>query len=440
MHDKSNFNIDKNDEITLYNHLLLLLLLLRTTLKILLVNNFYYNRGGDTTHLFLLKKLFEKEGHDVVIFSMHHPDNFKSKYSSYFTSYIDYSKIVNNKSIKNIIRVISKSIYSLEAKKKIEKLLKEERPDIAHLQNIYHHITPSIIHALKKFKIPILWTMHDFTAICPNSSFMVNGKLCENCKKRKFYWTVIKKCKRNSLSASIVAAFETTIFRIFRIYRHINVIITPSIFLKNKLIEYGFKRNNIHCINNFLDIDFDESDEHESNYYLFFGRLVEGKGIETLLKAVKNIELKKLLIIGDGHLRKKLEDFVKTNSLNSRIVFAGYKPRDEMIKIIKKSLFVIVPSEWYENYPYSILESFACGKPVIGSNLGGIPEQVIDGKTGLLFKSGNAENLKEKIIYLINNPEKIIEMGNNARNFVNELNPESHYRKTIQIYEKLLNN
>ncbi len=148
-------------------------------MKILLINNFYYNRGGDCTYLLSLEKLLKRKGHKVIIFSMNHPSNFNSEYSKYFVSYIDYAKEVTNKTISSGIKVLKRTVYSGEAKKKIEALIREEKPDIAHLQNIHHHITPSIFYALRKNNIPIVWTLHDYTIICPNTSFLAHNTICE---------------------------------------------------------------------------------------------------------------------------------------------------------------------------------------------------------------------------------------------------------------------
>ncbi|MEM3001818.1 MAG: glycosyltransferase, partial [Candidatus Nitrosocaldus sp.] len=152
-------------------------------MKVLIVSNFYYNRGGDCTYMFSLKKLLEDMGHKVIVFSMNHPLNFQSEYSRYFVDYINYDEAVKSISLATGFEVLSRAVFSIDAKRKIEELIEDERPDIAHLQNIHHHITPSIFYPLKKNNIPIVWTLHDFVLICPNTSFLANGRICERCKK-----------------------------------------------------------------------------------------------------------------------------------------------------------------------------------------------------------------------------------------------------------------
>jgi glycosyltransferase involved in cell wall biosynthesis len=408
-------------------------------MKILLINNFYYNRGGDCTYLFSLKKLLEEKRHKVIIFSMHHPQNFESEYSRYFISYINYEEEVKNKSIVAAIKVFSRTIYSLEAKKKLEILLENEKPDVAHLQNIHHHITPSIFFPLRKYKIPIVWTLHDYTLICPNTSFLSNGKICERCKKIKYIWPPIVRCKKNSLAASVMASIESLIHNLMKSYELIDIFICPSEFLKTKLIEYGFNKNKLIKLNNFFDVCSLNYEKTMGDYYLYVGRLSEEKGIKTLIDAALKIDSSHLKIVGDGPIREQMVLYAKSRDKKNKIIFLGYKDRKEVIDILGKCSFLIIPSECYENFPYAILEAFSCGKPVIGSNIGGIPELVKDNETGLTFEPGNTDDLNMKIKYLQNNSYKILEMGKNARDFAEkELNAEKHYQKLMDIYKQVL--
>ncbi len=412
-------------------------------MKILLVNNFYYNRGGDCTYLFSLKKVLEKKGHKVIILSMHHPLNFESEYSKYFVGYINYVEEIEKKNLFSGAKVLSRTVYSLEAKKNLERLIEKERPDIAHLQNIHHHITPSIFYPLKKHNIPIVWTLHDYTIICPNTSFFSQGKICEKCKKARYLWPPIIRCKKSSFLASTVAVIENAMHRLMRVYDLVDVFIAPSKFLKNKFIEYGFEENKILCLNYPIDIDQGDNNIVPGNYYLYVGRISEEKGIKTLIdaavKASERGNTEKLKIVGDGSLKEAMVSYADSKDKGKIIEFLGHKSRDEVIELIKSSRFVVVPSEWYENFPFSILEAFACEKPVIGSRIGGIPELVKDNETGLTFEMGDSDDLSSKIEYLGNHVDKAIEMGKNAGVFVKqELNAETHYQKLMEIYKKVI--
>ena len=408
-------------------------------MKVLLVSNFYYGRGGDCTYLFSLKKLLEEKGHSVVIFSMHHPQNYDSEFSKYFVSYISFPDELKHFSLSAAFDVLSRTVFSLEAKLKIEKLIEEEKPDIAHLQNIYHHITPSIFYSLKKNNIPIVWTLHDYNTICPNTSFLSNDMICERCKKWKYYWPSIVKCKKNSFSASTMAAIETTLHRIMNVNDLIDVFITPSQFLRNKLIEYGFNGDNIECLNNFIDVELDDEDIDSGDYYLYVGRLSQEKGLKTLIDAALKTDSGKLKILGDGPLREELKSYIASKTTDSSIELLGHIEHKEVIKLLKGCRFVILPTECYENFPYSIIEAFACGKPVIGSRLGGIPEIVRNWETGLLFEAGDSDNLSLKIKFLMNHPSKAVEMGEAARKFVEqELSRDKYYDRLTDIYTGLL--
>ncbi|MGB3478302.1 MAG: glycosyltransferase family 4 protein [bacterium] len=404
-------------------------------MKVLLVNNFFYDRGGDCTYFFSLKKLLEEKGHQTMVFSMHHPLELDSNYSKYFVSYIDYAEEVKSISLISGLRVLQRAVFSQEAKAKIEKLIKDEKPDIAHLQNIHHHITPSILYSLRRNKIPVIWTLHDYTLICPNTSFLCHGKICERCKKIKYYWSPIVRCKKKSFAASAMAAIESTIHLIMGIRDLVDSYIAPSYFMKKKTIDYGLRSNKVVHINSFIDSNTVKHQASEGDYYLYVGRLSEEKGVKTLIDAAVRVVDLGLEIIGDGPLAKELNRYANSKDRKDVIGFLGHRNHKEVIKYLANCRFAVTPSEWYENLPYSILETFACGKPVIGARIGGIPELVVNGETGLLFEPGNAEDLAEKIQWMFEHPEECREMGRKARMLVEmEYTPELHYKRLMEVY------
>jgi glycosyltransferase involved in cell wall biosynthesis len=389
--------------------------------------------------MFALKRLLEEHGHRVVVFSMHHPKNFESEYSGYFVSYINYDEEVRNINLFSGLKVMTRAIYSREARRKIEQLIKDEKPEIAHINNIHHHITPSIFYPLRKYRIPIVWTLHDYTVICPNTSFLAHGKICERCRKRKYFWPAVIKCKKGSFLASLMAGFETTIHRLMRVNDLVDLFVAPSMFLREKLVEYGFSERKIICLYHFNEIPLVDENGSEDNYILYIGRLTEEKGIKTLVESVASLDIEiKLKIIGDGPLMKDVQAYVKSKEINT-IEFLGHRQHEEVLKYIRKSSFVVLPSEWYENYPFAVIEAFACGKAVIGSDTGGIPELVRDTERGLLFEMGNSIDLKATINFLLKNPDIVMEMGEDARRFVNEtLNSKKYYKTLLDIYTELL--
>ncbi len=389
--------------------------------------------------MFSLKRLLEDKGHKVIVFSMKHPLNFQSEYSRYFVDYINYDQAVKRINLSMGFEVLSRAVFSLEAKRKMERLIEDERPDIAHLQNIHHHITPSIFYPLKRNGIPIVWTLHDFVLICPNTSFLANGRICERCKKRRYFWPPLIRCKKNSFLASLVAGIETTLHRLMRVNDLVDVFIAPSGFLRNKLIEYGFNGEKIVCINNFNNVGIISDTEGTGDYYLYIGRISFEKGIKTLIDAAIMTNSGTLKIIGEGPLKEQMLSYIKSRGNNAKIEFLGHRNHDEVIEFLKGARFLVLPSECYENFPYSVIEAFSCGKPVIASRLGGIPEIVKNWKTGLLFPPGNTENLGLKIRFLMKHPDKTRMMGESAKEFVKErLNRDSYYKKLMEVYNRLV--
>lgn len=429
------------DKFTADEHYTYLIEIYNTVIKkkILLVNNYYYYRGGDCTYLFNLKHVLEGRGHNVIVFSMHHPQNLDSSWSKYFVKYINYDEEVKKITLKSAVRVATRTIFFFNAKKRIDKLIREEKPDIAHLQNIHHHITPSILYALKKNKIPVIWTLHDYQLICANISLLAHGKICERCKKHKYYWPIIVRCKKGSLAASLMSAIEIVMHHIMNIDKLVAGYIAPSNFVRNKFAEFGFDKNKIEYIPHFVNSGvIIETSDQQSDYYLFVGRITEEKGLKTLIDAAISVNVSALKIVGSGPLLDNITGYVKSNDKNQIVEFLGHKEREELFDIIKKCKFLVIPSGWYEISGLVILEAFACGKPVIGSRIGGIPELVKDNETGFTFEMGNSEDLSLKIEYMLNNPNEVVRMGKNARKFVEkELSPEQYYENLMAIYKKI---
>jgi glycosyltransferase involved in cell wall biosynthesis len=404
-------------------------------MKILLANKYYYLKGGAEVSFFETAKLLEIKGHKVIFFSMQHPQNYASEYEKYFVSNVDYE----NDGFKNKIDASLKLLYSFEAKKKIEELIAREKPDIAHLNNIYHQISPSILHSLKKFRIPMIMTLRDYKMVCASYSMLNNGNVCEACKDDKYYNCVLKGCVKYSCGKSLLNTIEMYLHhKLLHIYDLVDVFISPSRFLKSKLEEMGFKGKIVYLPNFVRLEEFKPQFEWQENSIVYFGRLSKEKGLFTLIEALKGIDIK-LKIIGEGPIRKSLELGVRSNEVNN-VEFLGYKCGEELKNEIKKSMFVVLPSEWYENNPRSIIEGFALGKPAVASRIGGIPELVKDKETGLTFDPGNANDLSEKIKELLGNKSLLKKMGENARRFVEvELNQEVHYKKLIEIYNAAMN-
>lgn len=404
-------------------------------MKILMVNRYGYPGYGGENYFLNLCQLLKEKGHKVIIFTTKDERNIYREYTDYYVNKIDVDNL-NSISLLDKMSYAPKIIYSFEAKQKIEKLIRDTQPDIVHIHNIKRLISPSILHSIKKFNIPIVYTLHDYHLICLNYRLFYQGKICEDCKDHKYYKAILKKCIRSSVLLSLLGCIEQYVHTILKIFEeNVDIFITPSNFLRKKMIEYGFNPGKIIHLPCFVFMDNYLPNYEFSNYVVYIGRLVEEKGLNTLIKVMKKISEVKLLIIGDGTYRDDLEKAV-INEKISNVEFKSYIPKENIKAFIKNSICVVVPSIWYDISPMVIYESFAMGKPVIGANIGGIPEVIDDGVNGLLFKPGDANELAEKIRYLLSNKDKLKEMGSNGRRKVLEYYcPEIHYEKILKVYQ-----
>ncbi|MBS1916847.1 MAG: glycosyltransferase [Bacteroidetes bacterium] len=393
--------------------------------RILIANWTWYPSGGDWTYVDTLCKFYESKGHEVIPFSMHDERNFETPYSKYFVSKIDYKQLNKNKSSLNGLKAVKNSLYSYEAKNNIKKLLTENKVDLVHLNNIHHYLTPgSIIPEIKKYNIPILWTLHDYVILCPNTTFISKDKVCENCKGGKYYHCITQKCKKGSTMASIVASMESYTNKWLNPYKYVDYFLCPSHFIANKFIEFGFDEKRIVKLYNPFDVASIKMNgatiNPEKKYIVYVGNILKVKGVFTLVKAVRDLNID-LYIIGDGESMQELQALTKQNTINN-VYFLGKKNKQEVLAYVKKSQFVIVPSEWYENLPYSLVEALLLSKPVIGAKIGGIPELVLDNKTGYLFEPGNETDLKNKISRMLALPQEELDtMGKEANRHANNI-------------------
>ena len=407
-------------------------------MKILVVNWTWHPSGGDWTYIENLSNLYQQNGHAVIPFAMKHEANYANEFSKFFIKNIDYKKLLKKNKISSGLEVLTKSIYSFEAIERLKKLLLHVKIDIAHINIIHRYITPSILKVLKEAKIPIVWTLHDYTIICPESTFISNGKICEACKGNKFFNAGLKKCKKQSFLASSVASLDNYVHHYLNYYDYVDAFICPSKFLYQKFKDFGFKENKLHQI--YHSYEAEEIDEifnkeaiKKERFILYVGRLEKIKGVHTLLNAMllcKNIKLK---IIGYGSQELELKSFVEQHQL-SNVTFLGKRNKKEILEYLSEAEFLICPSEWYEVLGFTIIEAMMMRKPVIGANIGAIPETVINNETGLLFNVGNSEMLAKQIKVLYNDEELIRILGNNAELHIKELtNPYKYYQSLQNI-------
>ena len=408
-------------------------------MNILIANWTWYPSGGDWTYIDSICKLYESKGHRIIPFSVHNEKNFQTPFNKYFLTGIDYKVFYNNLKLKSGIDLLIKTIYSTEAKRKLNLLLAENQVDVAQLNNINNYHTPSIIPVLKKAKIPIVWRILDFKLICPNTTFFSKDKVCEACYKYKYYKCILNKCKKNSLLASTLMAMESYFYHILPFYKQVDMFLFQSEFTRDMFVKYGYDVSRTHIIENPYNCSAVKPNYEGKKYILYFGRISKEKGILTLLKTMKLLTEIELKIVGDGPEYKNYLDYVIKNSI-SNVSFVGAKWNKELEPFIENCEFVIVPSEWYEPSPYVVLQSFSYGKPVIAASIGGLKDMIKNNETGLLFKVGDEDDLSHSIRYLYQSQNLIHTMGANARRQVERKNnPERYYTDTINVFTNLIN-
>jgi len=409
-------------------------------MRVLNVNKFHYRRGGAETVYFEQAVLLERHGHEVISFAMQHPLNDPSPYERHFVSNVELRD--EQGGIAGNLAVAGRMLYSREAARKLDALIRETRPDIAHLHNIYHQLSPSILPVLAKHRIPVVLTMHDYKLICPAYTLYANGAPCERCKGGRFYNATLQGCVKGSRAKSLLCTTEAYLHSALGLYRkHVSIFIAPSRFLAGKAAEFGMDEARITYIPNFIAAPPVPASDAPGRHILYAGRLERVKGVHTLIAAYAASAAREstdLVIAGDGEARATLEREVAARHL-PRVRFTGHLPPAELGSLLDGALCVAVPSEWYENAPLSVLEAAARGRAVIVSDMGGLPELVRPGETGVIVPAADVAALAAAIDRLAADPALAREMGRNARAFMEEsFSPAGHYGRLIALYERLL--
>lgn len=396
-------------------------------MKILLINKFLYPKGGAETYVFKLGDILKANGHSVEYFGLENPKNIVGNSAGALVSDMDFGAGI----MKNLTSPF-RLIYSSEARKKLRKVLYDFNPDVVHLNNIQFHLTPSIILETEKYRkktgknVKIIYTAHDYQLICPSHGlFDTDIRVCEKCLGGNFTHCFKTKCVKNSRAKSFLAMLDAYFWKHSKAYEFIDTIICPSYFLKNKLdLQKRFSDKTI-ALHNFIEPQEPQNIDKE-NYVLEFGHLSRDKGTLTLLEAAKRMPDTRFLFAGYGQAEAEIAKV-------SNAKYVGFKTGDDLKNLISKALCSVYPSEWYENCPFSVIESQNFKTPVIGSRMGGIPELIREGETGLLFEAGNADDLYDKLKYLLETPNKLQEMTD-ACAYIAFETPDSYYNKLIKIY------
>lgn len=392
-------------------------------MKILLVNKFYYRRGGDCIYMLNLEQLLREHGHEVAVFAMEYPDNLDTPWKKYFPSEIKFKPGLS------MIEAFMRPFGTREVKGKFMALLNDFCPDVVHLNNIHSQISPFIAELAHRRGIRVIWTLHDYKLLCPRYDCLRNGEIiCEECFFNK-HRVLEYKCMKNSKVASFLSYREALMWNRERLEACTDAFISPSNFMAKKMVQGGFEESKLYTLCNFIDIskcqgaDYAERDD----YYCFIGRLSHEKGVKTLISAANSFPHRRLLIMGGGLLEAELKVMAGKN-----VEFLGFKQWTEIKEIVGKARFIVIPSEWYENNPLAVIEAECLGTPVLGAAIGGIPELIEEGVTGMTFCSHDILDLQTKIdaMFTGNFNYKLIAEKSQVR-----YNAENYYNAIMKIYK-----
>ena len=385
-------------------------------MKILLSNKFYYRRGGDCIYMLNLEQLLKSHGHEVAIFAMDYPENLDSSWSKYFPQNM------------NKLMVFTRPFGSAEVKTKFNRLLNDFKPDVVHLNNVHTQLSPVMAELAHQKGIKVVWTLHDYKLLCPRYDCLRDGKeICELCFNGDKTSCKTYKCMKGSALASLIGYKEAMTWNRQRLENCTDVFICPSQFMADKMVRGGFRKEKMRTLCNFIDVEkCCKADYDKADYYCFIGRLSHEKGVRTLIEAANRLPYK-LKIIGGG----PLEDELKAVA-GKHIEFVGFKQWDEIKELVGKARFSVIPSEWYENNPLSVIEAQCLGTPVLGARIGGIPELITDGVTGMTFESRNADDLAKKIEQMFGYGFDYRQIAESA---LKRYDAESYYNEIMEIYK-----
>ena len=400
----------------------------RSTSKILFANKFFFLNGGSEAVMFDEMELMRKYKLDVIEFSMQDPRNLPSKYDSYFVSQKGYRSRSRSSQIKSALSFI----HSRQAVRQITRLIHDQKPDLLHCHNIYHQLTPSIINVAARMGVPVVLTLHDYKPVCPVYTQLCKGEVCTKCSGGRFEALLTQRCADGSLGRSALLWAEARYHAAIRSYQRVGKFIAPSRFMRDAVVR-RFGEDRVVHIPNGIDASAIEVTGQDGGFVLYLGRLSPEKGVETLLRAhAADNASWRLVVAGSGPL---LDSFRSRFPLAE---FTGHLTGESLKTRLRQAAVVVVPSEWHENSPLSILEAMAHAKPIVASRIGGIPELVRNGETGLLFEPKDTQQLSSRIRMLLDDSDLRTKLGRRARRIVeSEYSLGRHGAALLSVYESL---
>jgi len=404
-------------------------------MRILFCNKYNFPFSGTEVYLFELMALLRKHGHEVALFSMQDDRGEPTPYDFHFVPHIDFKQ--PDLGIFQRARLAAHAIYSTEARRRLRRMLADFQPDVAHVRNIYHHLSPSILWELRAQRIPTVFHLNDFKILCPTYNLVTNGQACEEPCRGNVFKMLRQQCYSGSIASTAVLSAEALCHRWLNTYRRcVDRFITPSQFAREQLVTQGFDQEKITVLPHFQELPA-RPEPAEGAHVLYFGRLSREKGVEDVIRAMEGLPQLSLVVAGEGPQKEELQQLTRSLKLQN-VKFAGHRVGEELKKLIAAAQFTVLPSRAYETLGKSILESFAWARPVVATDLGSRRELVQDGVTGLLYPAGDVAKLREKLAYLAARPQLANEMGTVGRRWVEgHHSPEAHYRSLMDLYEQV---
>ena len=397
-------------------------------MKILMVNKFLFPKGGAESYVLQLGAALQAQGHEVQYFGMDHPARVVGNCAHAYTTNMDFHGGSKLRKLAYPLRII----YSTEARRKIRKVLDQFRPDVCHLNNFNYQLTPSILLEIRKWEretgchCKIIYTAHDPQLVCPNHMCMnpVTGELCQKCLRGKYRSCVKGRCIHGSLVRSMLGTLESAFWHRIGIYCELDAVVCCSQTIRALLDNDPVLAEKTVVLHNFLDMK-KRTPAKKQNYVLYFGRYAKEKGVETLVEAAKTLPHIPFVFAGGGPLEHLLKDV-------ANITNVGFQTGEALHKLIAEAKLSVIPSRWYENCPLSVMESIGLGTPVLGADIGGIPELIRHRVTGELFAPGETEQLAEKIAALWANDETLAHYTKNC--VPDEFDTAEAYIEKIMVY------
>lgn len=402
--------------------------------RILHVNKFLYRRGGAEAYMLDLAELQRGEGHDVAFFGMQHEDNEPQEFAELFPSQVDFDP--SPASISGKLEGFGRMLWSSTARRGISEVLDRFEPDVVHLHNIYHQLSPSILRPASRRRVPLVMTVHDYALVCPTHNLMSHGEICESCIGGSFGHAVRKRCQGGSLLASVAGAAELAVHTRLDAYGPIDTFICPSHFIHGKLSQAGFAPERLRRLPHFAVME-QPAKTTPGTGILFAGRLSYEKGVDVLIRAMALVPGPVgLTILGDGPERASLVELADRLA-PGRVRFLGRLSGREVSEWLYRSAVSVVPSRWFENQPLAILEAYTSGTAVVGTDLGGISELVTPSVTGALFENGSESALAARLTELLSDSDACFRMGLAGRAWVEqEFSPRAHLAGLDEIYDR----